>query len=202
MRQAINYALDREALLDAVGGGYGSVTTQVFPTFSTSYDEELDSFYEYDLDKAKELMAEAGYADGFAVTMPRAVGRPAGGLHPVRRPAGPDRHQRHLRGPAGRRLHHRHPGAAVPDVVVPCCSRTRPTSSSRSSRSRESATWNLFHVADPTVDELIEQLRTGDEATAEQAGQELNRYVVENAFFAPFYRPQNTKAVDAGAPTS
>jgi peptide/nickel transport system substrate-binding protein len=54
------------------------------------------------------------------------------------------------------------------------------------------STWNIFHVADPTVEELVTRLQNGDE----EAGAELNRYVVEQAWFAPFYRNQNSKAVD------
>jgi peptide/nickel transport system substrate-binding protein len=56
-----------------------------------------------------------------------------------------------------------------------------------------SATWNMFHYSDPTVEGLIGELRAGDA----EAGAELNQYVVENGWFAPFYRFQNTKAVDA-----
>ncbi|RZI85261.1 MAG: peptide ABC transporter substrate-binding protein, partial [Microbacterium sp.] len=73
VRQAINYALDRDALSDAIGGGYGTPTAQIFPTFSPSYDESLDALYAYDPEKARDLLAEAGYADGFEVTMPRGV---------------------------------------------------------------------------------------------------------------------------------
>src|SRR5699024_367055 len=70
VRQAINHAIDRPATLEAVALGYGTVTTQVFPTTSDAYDEALDERYPYDLEKAKELMAEAGCEDGFSITMP------------------------------------------------------------------------------------------------------------------------------------
>ena len=39
VRQAINYAFDRPALLKALGNGYGSVTTSIFPTYSPGYDK-------------------------------------------------------------------------------------------------------------------------------------------------------------------
>ncbi len=196
VRQAINYALDRESLLTALGGGYGTVTTQVFPTFSSSYDEELDSFYEYDLDKARSLMAEAGYADGFDVTMPRAAALPPATFTLVAdqlAQIGIDVTYEDLVGG---------------DFITGILGAKYPLTFFRLQQDptdfqlaqfqiAETATWNVFHVADPTVTDLIEQLRTGDEATAEQAGKDLNQHVVENAFFAPFFRRQNTKAVDA-----
>ncbi|WP_028659838.1 ABC transporter substrate-binding protein [Nocardioides insulae] len=70
VRQAINYATNRDAILESVKGGLGTVTSQVFPEGSLGYDEALDDAYPYDLDKAKQLMAEAGYADGFSITLP------------------------------------------------------------------------------------------------------------------------------------
>jgi peptide/nickel transport system substrate-binding protein len=62
VRQAINYALDRKALLKAVGKGYGDVTEQVFGSSSTAYDKSLDSTYSFDPAKAKQLLSEAGYS--------------------------------------------------------------------------------------------------------------------------------------------
>lgn len=67
VRQALNYAIDREAITEAAYGEFGSPESQ--PTTpgepSLGYDESLTDYYTYDLDKAKELMAEAGYEDGF-----------------------------------------------------------------------------------------------------------------------------------------
>ncbi len=70
VRQAINYAIDRQSIVDTVKGGLGQVTEQVFSPDSEGYDPSIEGTYDYDLDKAKELMAEAGYADGFSMTLP------------------------------------------------------------------------------------------------------------------------------------
>lgn len=70
VRQALNYAFNGGAILNAIGAGAGVVTNQVFPAGTPGYDESLNDMYAYNLDKARELLAEAGYADGFAVTMP------------------------------------------------------------------------------------------------------------------------------------
>jgi ABC-type transport system substrate-binding protein len=68
VRQAINYAMDRETIVETVKGGLGEPTVQVFGPSSAAYDESLEDSYPYDVDKAKQLMAEAGYADGIDVT--------------------------------------------------------------------------------------------------------------------------------------
>ena len=70
VRQAINFALDRKALLKTLQGGFGTVTTQAFGTKSGVYDSKLDSYYTYNPTKAKELLAKAGYPNGFTLDMP------------------------------------------------------------------------------------------------------------------------------------
>ena len=54
------------------------------------------------------------------------------------------------------------------------------------------ATFNPYKVEDPKVEELTRAIQTGDEAEATAAAKELNRYVVENALHAPFYRQANS----------
>ena len=73
VRQAICYAINRQEILDLVAGGLGVVIgTNMFPTFSEYYDDSLVNTYPYNPDKAKELLAEAGYPDGisFSITIP------------------------------------------------------------------------------------------------------------------------------------
>ena len=67
VRQAMGYALNRQQLLDATFGGKGVATVNPFEEGSIGYSPELDTAYETDIEKAKSLMAEAGYADGFDV---------------------------------------------------------------------------------------------------------------------------------------
>lgn len=70
VRQAMAYALDREALASVALGEYGEASSQVAlegdPLWG--YDADLDDYYTQDVDKAKALMKEAGYADGFTFT--------------------------------------------------------------------------------------------------------------------------------------
>jgi peptide/nickel transport system substrate-binding protein len=70
VRQAINMAFDRAALLKDMSEGFGSVTSQVFPTSSPGYQKSLDSYYSFDPAKARQLLAAAGYPHGFTLDMP------------------------------------------------------------------------------------------------------------------------------------
>src|SRR5690625_481788 len=76
VRQAINHAIDREAIADALYAGYAIPAVNPLPPGYLGYNDEVESF-EYNLDLARELLEEAGYADGFEIelwTMP--VARP------------------------------------------------------------------------------------------------------------------------------
>ncbi|HWL11377.1 MAG TPA: ABC transporter substrate-binding protein [Ureibacillus sp.] len=66
VRQAINYAIDRETIIATVLGGKAYSATGVLPTSIKGYNEEVFS-YPYDPEKAKELLKEAGYEDGFTL---------------------------------------------------------------------------------------------------------------------------------------
>lgn len=76
VRQAINYAVDRDAALKVFASGYGKVTQQEFASYNAGYVAALNNTYTRNLNKAKTLMAEAGYANGFATTWPRFAGTP------------------------------------------------------------------------------------------------------------------------------
>ena len=69
VRQALMYALDREALADAIGFGSSRPTQQLWATTSPFYIKELDSRYPYDPAKARALLAEAGYKNNAEVTL-------------------------------------------------------------------------------------------------------------------------------------
>ena len=65
VRQALCWAVDRQKILELVNDGMGSVLgSSMYPAFGKYYND-LSKFYTQDLEKAKALLAEAGYADGF-----------------------------------------------------------------------------------------------------------------------------------------
>ena len=70
VRQALCYAVDKQAVIDLAFDGYGiPLGTSMFPSFGKYYDESLTDYYSYDPEKAKELLSEAGYPDGFDMTI-------------------------------------------------------------------------------------------------------------------------------------
>ncbi|MBP1076376.1 peptide/nickel transport system substrate-binding protein [Microbacterium terrae] len=70
VRQAINMAIDREGMVSSLMPDTGAATNQLFGPTGNAYIEELDSYFDYDVEAAKELMADAGYADGFTLPIP------------------------------------------------------------------------------------------------------------------------------------
>ena len=67
VRQALNYATDKDALLQVVSYGAGTPQRSFMP-MSTPFSYGPGPLYPYDLEKAKKLLAEAGYSNGFELT--------------------------------------------------------------------------------------------------------------------------------------
>lgn len=70
VRQALCYAIDPKEIMDLTADGCGTqIGSSMFPAFSKYYMEELNDKYPKDIAKAKELLKEAGYPDGFSFTI-------------------------------------------------------------------------------------------------------------------------------------
>lgn len=68
VRQAINMAVNQQELIDVILEGRGTPANSYINAMIPGWTDEVTA-YEYDLEAAKELMAEAGYADGFDVSI-------------------------------------------------------------------------------------------------------------------------------------
>lgn len=68
VRQAIAHAIDRQAIIDGAMFGLGTPIGTHFAPHHPAY-EDLTGTYPYDPEKAKALLAEAGYPDGFKATI-------------------------------------------------------------------------------------------------------------------------------------
>ena len=184
VRQAINYALDRESILEQFQLGYGTVTNQVFGPDSGAYVDELDESYPYDPKKAKELLAEAGYEDGFDLTIPSFVGLES--LMAILTQQFAD------------------VGITLTSVTIPPANIVTDISSGKypaaffflfqgepwvaiNQMISTDALYNAFDSTDPELQKMIDAVRTGGDESAELA-KDVNTYVTENAWFAPLFR--------------
>lgn len=185
VRQAINYAIDREGLLQGLEGGNGEPTTQIFNIDGDAYEADLENAYPYDPEKAKSLLAEAGYPDGITITMPQTSFVPASEPELI---AG-------VLAESGITIEYEQAGESFFGDLLggtwaafsfglnqePLAWQTYNQAIAPGSP------WNVYHEADPTVEALAARIRLGgDDGTA--AAKELNEYMVDQAWFAPFYR--------------
>ena len=194
VRQAINYALDRDALLQNVAMGYGDVTSSIWSTAASGYLADLDSYYTYDVAKAQELMNEAGYADGFELSMPSSAYFPTALLTAV---------QQQL-GEIGISVTYTDTGS---NFIADILSAKYPATWMQLASFADwhtvtftvapASTFNAFKNEDPTVDGYIEIMQNGSEDERTQAAKDLNTYITEQAWFAPTYRLNNIYVTDS-----
>ena len=70
VRQALCYAVDKQEIIDLAFDGYGSpIGSSMYPAFGKYFDDSLTNYYTKDVEKAKALLAEAGYPGGFDMTI-------------------------------------------------------------------------------------------------------------------------------------
>ncbi len=65
VRKAIQMAINRQGILDAIWGGHGVLVDGIYPAGSIGYTEDNQGWLQYDPEGAKELLKEAGYENGF-----------------------------------------------------------------------------------------------------------------------------------------
>ena len=66
VRQALSYAVDRKAIMEAVYYNLGTIATSIIPPSSWAYSKQKYT-HDYSIDKAKLLLQEAGFENGFAM---------------------------------------------------------------------------------------------------------------------------------------
>jgi peptide/nickel transport system substrate-binding protein len=184
VRQAINYAIDRETLLEQLQLGRGSATSQVFGPESGAFVDELEDYYAYDPDMARELLSEAGFEDGLEITLPvidgfatqitaiaqqlSEVGITVNQVSAVPANYVSDAVQAKFEA-FNFNLFQGEAWVAINQIIAP------------------NATFNPFQTTSPELEELLPVVQQGGE-DADAAAQDVNRYVTENAWFMPLYR--------------
>jgi peptide/nickel transport system substrate-binding protein len=69
VRQALNYAIDRNAIVTGLYGKYATPSDQILVPGVDGYVNSLANYYPYNPAKAKQLLAAAGYPNGFTLTL-------------------------------------------------------------------------------------------------------------------------------------
>lgn len=185
VRQALNMAFDGASILKFVEQGYGIVSDQIFASTSEAYLPELDDYYPYDPEKARALLKEAGYGEGLTLKLPQSSGFAVYdpiieqqlkdvGIAVEWVKVAPDALISELT--AGKhgifffRLGNQADWGDLKKLAFP------------------NSAWNPLHTNDPKLLELLKNVQTAKTADQKAAFQAVNRYLVENAWFVPWYR--------------
>lgn len=188
VRQALNYAIDRQTMLDVIQLGYGAVTSQTFGEATDGFDAALDDYYTYDPDKARELLAEAGYADGFELVMPTA-----------------SLINQDLVSTIQQQLAEVGVTVTLEDVgsnfITDLLAGKFTSSWMQLATANDwqyaqlalvpNGTFNPFGNETDELDAAFAVMQSGTEEEAAAAAKEVNTYLVENAWFVPFFRIDN-----------
>jgi peptide/nickel transport system substrate-binding protein len=203
VRRAVNYAIDRRAVVLAIGGAYAGApaSTVLSPTLAghSAFDLYPSQDAAGDPDKARELLAEAGYADGVTLTyvgqsspkwralyevLESSLARAGIRLKPTFY-KGLDAYKKSLRLRAKRDEHHLGAARVCPDV---------PGNGSRSiigvlldGRAITATSNNNYgNYSNPKVNALIDQAyEARDDQTRTALWGQIDRLVMEDAAWAP-----------------
>ena len=188
VRQALNCAIDKEVILEQVYLGRGELTDQIFGTSTLAYKEALDtSVYAYDPARAKQLLADAGYASGLTLEIP---------VSPAFDPTiYTTLIQQWSEVGITVNKHEYGPGETIPALTsgkhyMAFMSLFTPDDWTTINQTvTPAATWNPLHTEDATVADLVNKIRFAkDDTEREGYAEQLNQYVVDEAWFAPFFR--------------
>jgi peptide/nickel transport system substrate-binding protein len=189
VRQAINHGLDAEGILKAIGSGAGIRTTQMFAAGSPAYVDALNSRYPYDPAKAKQLLAEAGYPNGFTLTMP-SENAYAPALYPiVAQQLGQIGIKVEYKPVSTNQITQQFLSGKFPAFMYTYTATHNWVDASLFLAA--GGTFNPFHVDDPTISRLLDEISVADDTQQARLFRELNTYVVEQAWFAPLYFSTN-----------
>lgn len=198
VRQAINYAIDRDTLVEKIQDGRGTATSQLWSPDAPGFDEALDDYYAYDPDKARELLDEAGYADGFDLPMPRLSALVDDALAEALRTNLAD---------VGIRVTWEDLDL---NTAIQRVFREHAYSGFISNGGQSANDWSTYigviapsitnwqGVTDPELDALTQELRTAAPEDAPDIARKLNERLVEVAWYAPLFRMAYEQVAAAG----
>ncbi|MEU9919344.1 ABC transporter substrate-binding protein [Streptomyces sp. NPDC051001] len=192
VRQAINYAIDGAGILKSIDKGFGTHTTQIFNPKGEAYDPALNSRYPFDPNKAKQLLAEAGYKNGF--TLPMASISPYwGAFEPV---------FKEQLGAVGIKV--KFTTVQPADIIssfakYPVFMVTWQTAKESYvdvlQMISKTSLINPQKTEDPKVESLVKMMQTGSDQERAAAGRKLSAYLVDQAWFDPWATVNNSVTI-------
>jgi len=196
VRQALNYAFDRSTIVKTAKQGLGKATTQIFNPGGSAFDSSLDSKYSYDPAKAKQLLAEAGYPNGFSVTVPDVSS------------VFPDQQAAMVQQLEDIGIKVKVDKIPVTQFISALLAGKYPLSYMTLASFRpwdtiqievaKSALWNPLHSSDPKVTDLITKAQSATGAAQDALFKQLNTYLVDQAWNAPWDSVEATYATTKG----
>lgn len=190
VRQAFNYALDREAILESYYSGFGQVSTQTFNPSSAAWVDSLNSEYPYDPAKAKQLLADAGYPDGFDIPISYSEGFMSPLVPIVAQylgDVGINVEQVPINGFANGGLE----TLIGQPAFMLSFSTNIPAWTDVGNKLTPESLWNHFGYTDDTVTRLLKDIPLAADGDQAKLYQELNTHLVKDAWFAPIVTQQN-----------
>ncbi|MCL7459652.1 ABC transporter substrate-binding protein [Micromonospora sp. MSM11] len=190
VRQAINHALDRKAILDTHYGGFGQVSTQTFNPASEAWVPELNARYPYDPAKARELLAAAGYASGFKIKISYSEGFMSPLVPIVTQylgDVGITVEQVPVNGFANGGLE----TLKGQPAFMLSFSTNIPAWTDVLNKLTPTSLWNNFKYTDETVTRLLKEIPAAQGDKQAALYKELNTHLVEQAWFAPIVTQEN-----------
>jgi ABC-type transport system substrate-binding protein len=188
VRQAINFALDRDAFVKAALSGLGEPARMTLPSSHWAFDKDVAGTYPHDPDKARKLLADAGYKDGLELTI--------GGYTDQDSVRNGEVIQDQL-GKAGIRL--KFSRGTIPeisaqffgaekkfDLLVSAWTGRPDPSMTYALGFDKGAYYNAGRTADPELSKLIQESRVSEDLSKRaEVFARIQRFTVENALSAP-----------------
>jgi len=189
VRQAINYGFDRDAALKIMGLGYGKTIEQVFAPYNAGYDATLNNTYPYDLAKAKQMLSDAGYPNGFTLNMPTNPALASYVYDFMKDQFAKMGITINYTATTGSADFFAQVWAAKWPLYRMALQRDPNSWSLVQFLYARDAAWNPSGYGDATTDALIEKIRVATGKTQTALLKQLNTYTVQQAWFCPLYAP-------------
>jgi peptide/nickel transport system substrate-binding protein len=198
VRQAMNYAVDRQAIIDALFNGHAQLITGFVTSANLGFDSSLEPF-PYDPQRAMELLGEAGYGDGFSMGLACPIGaytnfeQVCEAVQGYLADVGIETELELMESAAFWDLEAE---KQLPPLFGDSWSETSGEALPRLIGALGGNDASFSSWSDPEIDRLMDEISvTVDDAARAELYQELQQYMLENPPFIYLYQPETFEAI-------